>query len=103
MAKAIVLLVLLLAGCGGAEGWTKGGADAEAIARDLGDCQALTATASKTDTEIDEDIAASRGADLQRSDLLRQQNRQTRETTRDRAAAILAACMQAKGYRQNAK
>ena len=103
MAKAIVILVLLLVGCGATEGWTKGGADPETTARDLGDCQALTATATKTDADIDEDIAASRGADLQRSDLLRQQTRQTRETNGERAAAILAACMHAKGYRPNAK
>jgi BMFP domain-containing protein YqiC len=95
--------MLLLAGCGGGEGWTKPGADAAAATRELDDCREVTAMATKVDANIDQDISASRGVDLQRLDIVRRENRETRETTRDRAAAILAACMQAKGFRQNAK
>jgi hypothetical protein len=65
----------------------------------LQECQAVTATATKTDADIDQDIGASRGADYQRSDFVRTQSQQARDTTRDRAAAILAACMQAKGFK----
>jgi len=38
---AVLLLCLGLAACGGAGGWQKPGADAGALKRDLGDCQAL--------------------------------------------------------------
>lgn len=34
-------MLLGLAACGGAGGWHKPGSDAEAMKRDLGDCQAL--------------------------------------------------------------
>lgn len=104
MVRAFILMTMLfLAGCGGGDGWTRPGADAAAAGRELDDCRALTATATKTDADIDQDIAASRGADLQRLDIVRRENRQSREISGDRAAAILAACMQAKGFRQNAK
>ncbi|HYM71460.1 MAG TPA: hypothetical protein VET89_00655 [Stellaceae bacterium] len=99
LTAAAVAAMLLLAGCGGGEGWTRLGADAAAVSAALADCQAVTATATKTDIDIDQDIAATRGSDLQRSDLLRLQTRQTHDTNRDRAAAILAGCMQAKGFR----
>jgi len=93
------VLLLLLAGCGRAGDWTKPGADAAAISHEYEDCRAVTAMATKTDADIDQDITVSRGSDLQHSDFLRLQNDQTRKTTRDRAAAIFAACMQAKGFR----
>ena len=94
-----LLAVLALAGCGGAESWTKPGADTAATSREYQDCAAVTATATKTDADIDQDIAATRGSDLQRSEIVRLQGRQARDTTRDRAAAIFAACMQAKGFK----
>lgn len=38
---AVLLVILGLAACGGAVGWHKPGSDAEALKRDLGECQAL--------------------------------------------------------------
>jgi hypothetical protein len=102
MARAVWLLaVLLLAGCaGGAAGWTKSGADSAQTARDVEECRGLTNTVVHTDADIDQDIGATRGSDLQRSNLLRMQTQQTQDNNRDRADAILAACMQQKGYSQ---
>jgi hypothetical protein len=94
-----MLALTTLAGCGDSDNWTKPGADAAGAGQALQECQAVTATATKTDADIDQDIGASRGADYQRSDFVRTQKQQARDTTRDRAAAILAACMQAKGYK----
>ena len=94
-----MLALTTLAGCGGGESWTRPGADAAAAGQALQDCQAVTATATKTDADIDQDIGASRAADYQRSDFIRTQSQQARDTTRDRAASILAACMQAKGFK----
>jgi hypothetical protein len=91
--------LVLLAGCGGgAGGWTKPGADDAQTASAYQDCLGLTGTATRTDFDIDQDISASRASDLQRSSLLRGQTQQTHEDNRDRAAAILESCMQAKGF-----
>jgi hypothetical protein len=102
MARALWLLpALLLAGCAGAgAGWVKPGGDSGQTARDVEECRALTDTMVHTDADIDQDIGATRGNDLQRSNLLRMQTQQTHEHNRDRADAILAACMHKKGYSQ---
>jgi hypothetical protein len=99
----MVLAVLLLAGCAGsAGGWVKPGADQAQTARDYQECAALTATATHTDADIDQDIGASRASDLQHSSILREQAQSTRDDNRDRADAILTSCMQAKGFTKNA-
>jgi hypothetical protein len=92
--------VLLLAGCGGAAGggWTKPGADDAATASAYQDCRAVTDTATRTDTDIDQDIAASRASDLQHSSVVRQQSENVHGDNIDRADAILSSCMQAKGF-----
>lgn len=93
-------LALLLAGCTAAGGWAKPGADQAATASAYRDCRATATSAVKTDADIDEDILATRGADWQRSGIARIAPRTMREHTRDRAAAIVDACMQAKGFLQ---
>jgi len=95
-----VLAALLLAGCAGAAAgaWSKPGADATATADAYRDCAALAETATRTDAQVDQDIAASRAADLQRASIMRAQAQQTAETGRDRAAAIVGSCMEAKGF-----
>jgi hypothetical protein len=101
MVRAVWLLaVLLLAGCVTAAGWTKPGADSAQIARDVEECRTLTDTVVHTDADIDQDIGATRGSDLQRSNLLRMRTQRTQDNNRDRAATILAACMHQRGYSQ---
>jgi hypothetical protein len=95
---------LLLAACSAAGGgWTKPGADEAETAHAYQECAALTETATRTDANIDQDIAASRASDLQHSSILREQAQSTSEDNRTRADAILASCMQAKGFTGNAK
>jgi hypothetical protein len=91
--------LLLLAGCAApAENWAKPGADQAAIARDDQDCRAMAATAVHTDADIDQDILATRGNDWQRASVGHVETRTMQEHTRDRAAAIVDACMKAKGF-----
>jgi len=90
--------LLLLAGCATAGNWTRPGADEAATARDYRDCRDMAATAVKTDADIDQDILATRGNDWQRASITRVAPRTMREHTRDRAAAIVDACMRAKGF-----
>ena len=92
-------LVLLLAGCAAAGGWSKAGADAAAAAHEYEDCRAVAESAVKTDADIDQDILATRQSDRQRSAGVRVGTQMMEEHTRDRAAAIVASCMKAKGYR----
>lgn len=111
---AALLILLLVAACSSmsmpgwpkpapeaaasASAWTKPGADAAAVETAYGDCLAATDTATRTDFDIDQDIAASRSGDLQHSDFARTQMNQARDTSRDRAQAILSSCMEGKGF-----
>ena len=97
------LVILLLASCGGAGAWTKPGADDAETAQAYQDCQALTATATQTDAQIDQDISATRASDLQHASILREQAQQKTNDSRDRAVTILGSCMQAKGFIQSSK
>ena len=90
--------MLLLAACSGGADWIKPGADDTAAARDYEECHDLAASAVRTQADIDQDIAATRGDDRQRAGVVRLQTDTSREQTRDRAAAIVARCMAAKGF-----
>lgn len=116
MAKvpSIAALTLLLAGCSsismpgwpkpapetavGAGAWTKPGADAATIASAYGSCADIADSATDKDFAIDQDIAASRGSDLQRSDFAGTQQRDAQRTNRDRTQAILSSCMEKQGF-----
>ena len=89
---------LLLAGCAAAGGWAKPGADEAATARELGDCRAMAASAVKSDADIDQDILATRQDDWRRASRLRLRSETMYEHTGDRAAAIVTACMRARGF-----
>jgi hypothetical protein len=91
-------LALLLAGCAATGGWSKTGADSAASAAQYEDCRAAAATAVKPSADIDQDILATRGNDVQRAGGVRAEAQNMQEHTRDRAAAIVAACMKAKGF-----
>ena len=93
-----VALALMLAACGGgAGGWTKSGSD-DAARAEYEDCRSLAATVVRTDTDIDHDILATRGADAQRSGVVRAQTQVAQEHSRERAGAIIDKCMAAKGF-----
>jgi len=91
-------LALLLAGCAGAGGWSKTGADSAAATREYQDCRAMAETAVKTDADIDQDIRATRHSDWQRSAGVRAETQTMQEHTSSRATSIIAACMHAKGF-----
>lgn len=92
-------LALLLGGCAATTGnWSKPGFEPTATAREYEDCRATALTAVKPETGIDQDILATRHADLERSSIARIGAQNLREETRDREASIIASCMQAKGF-----
>jgi len=91
-------LTLLLAGCAAAGDWTKPGVDAAATAGEYRDCRDMAASAVKTDADIDQDILATRSSDSQRAGGVRVETQAMQDHTRDRASAIVASCMRAKGF-----
>ena len=91
-------VVLLLAGCSAAGGWSKPGADAATASREYEDCRAVAESAVKTDADIDQDILATRGGDRQRAAGVRAETQTMQEHTGGRATAITAGCMHAKGF-----
>jgi hypothetical protein len=94
------IILLLTAGCDAGGGdWAKAGADNTAAQAAYQDCRGLADTAVETDRAIDQDILASRQNDWQRASVVRTQTQIMHEQTSDRAGAIVASCMKAKGFR----
>lgn len=91
-------LALVLGACTATGNWTKPGIEASATAREYEDCRAIAETVVKPETGIDQDILATRHADIGRSSIARIGAQNMREETGERAAAIIAACMQGKGF-----
>ncbi len=108
---AALASVLLLAGCddfdigfgGGAAhsaagDWIKPGAQPGEAASAYSDCRSIARQATDKDADIDQDIAATRGADLQHSQIVQMRTSQERGTTTRSADSIVASCMQQKGF-----
>ncbi len=91
----------LLGGCGsGADEWTKPGADEAAVAQAYRSCRSLADERVGPEIGINQDILATRGADWQRAQIQTLQTRTMAESTRDRAEAIVASCMNTNGFRR---
>ena len=91
----------LLGGCAsGAAEWTKPGADEAAVAQTYRSCRQLAEARVGPEIGINQDILATRGTDWQRSQVGNLATRTMTEMTRDRAAAIVASCMNAYGFQR---
>ena len=91
-------LALALGACSSAGPWAKPGADAKATELAYRQCRALAATSADTDIAIDRDILATRGGDWQRAGVMRVETHEMSENARAHGAAVVAACMRAKGF-----
>ena len=81
-----------------ASAWTRPGADAATVDSAYDDCLNVANSATQKDFDIDQDIAASRGSDLQHSDFAGAPLRDAQQNNRDREQAILSSCMETKGF-----
>ena len=81
-----------------ASAWTKPGVDAATVEGTYRDCLEIANTATDKDFNIDQDITASRGSDLQHSAFAGVGQRETQQSNRDRAQTILSSCMNGKGF-----
>lgn len=78
--------------------WIKPGAQPGEAASAYSDCRSIAEQATHKDADIDQDIAATRGADLQRAQIVRMRTSQERGVTTRDADSIIASCMQQKGF-----
>jgi len=110
-AAGAILAAGILTGCltltGGGDDaprgeWAKAGADGARTARDLSACQADARRAGGSESRINQDIAATRGDDWQRSGSYAANVSQMNERGAVRERQYVAACMRAKGYAQPA-
>jgi uncharacterized protein YjbI with pentapeptide repeats len=81
-----------------ASAWTRPGADAATVESAYDDCLNVANSATQKDFDIDQDIAASRGSDLQHSEFAGASLRDAQQTSRDRDQAVLSSCMGTKGF-----
>jgi hypothetical protein len=98
MTRTTAVLLLLLAGCAGSGDWTKPGADGAEIAAALQQCRAAADQAVGPEEKIDEDIAATQGADWDRSQIGSLARAELGAETRGRADRIVASCMRTNGF-----
>ena len=94
---ALASCVLALAACAGPR-WQKPGADANQVSADFSDCNSMAQEAVSRDSNIDNDILASRGRDWQDQGTLGQHRAIIDSETGARSDAVLNACMAQKGY-----
>ena len=85
-------------GAATASAWTRPGADAATVESAYDECLSAADSASRADFDIDQDISASRGSDIQHSDFAGAQLREAQQTDRDRSQTILSSCMERKGF-----
>jgi len=81
-----------------ASSWTRPGDDAATVGNAYDDCLNVANSATQKDFDIDQDIAAARGGDLQQSEFAGASIRDARQSTRDREQTILSSCMETKGF-----
>ena len=93
-----LLPVLVLGACHAAGDWSKPSTEASATAREYEDCRGIAETAVKPETGIDQDILATRQAEIGRTSIARVGAKNLRDETRDREDAIIASCMKSKGF-----
>lgn len=98
MKLVAAILPLALAACANASRWEKDGVPPELASRDYTQCRAEASRAVQRDQNIDQDILASRGQDLQRDGLLTLRRDTMRNSNLGRYDEILDRCMSARGY-----
>ena len=100
MLRALCLIALFTVNACGAV--TNGGKPGAISASDPAyrECREFAGETVETQANIDQDIAATRQSDVQRSSVVRSDTQLMRDRTRDRQAAIIDACLRAKGTQQ---
>jgi len=93
---------LALGACFQATGgeWFKQGVDSGVTTRELAQCQRDARLVGNEEAKIDQDIAASRGTDWQRTGSYNANTQQMAQSAAKRQAEMVGRCMRNKGYSQ---
>lgn len=91
-------LALFLCGCAGSGGWTRPGVSSQQTAQELADCQSQARDATQRDTNIMNDILATRGNDWNNSGVLSTQMSEFSAENHNRTSDIVNRCMISKGF-----
>lgn len=103
--KYLVLPVLFaLSACFQGTGgeWFKPGVESGATARELSACQSGARMVGAEEAKIDQDIAASRGSDWQKTGSYASNTQQMAQSAAQRQAEMTGRCMRNKGFTQPA-
>ncbi len=96
--RPYLAVLLALAACSSADGWSKPGVPPDTVAVDLAECRHTAQLALSRESNIDADILASRGADWSRTGALESERYSDVRSTASRSSAIVESCMMEKGY-----
>ncbi len=98
--KRIISLALTLAllGCADNPSWSRPGVTSQQTAVELSDCQSQARDATQRDTNIVNDILATRGNDWNNSGVLSTQMSEFSAENHNRTSDIVNRCMVGKGF-----
>jgi hypothetical protein len=94
----LVALAVVVTGCAGGGDWIRSGTSQQQTAAELSDCQSQARAATQRDTNIMNDIMATRGNDWRRSDVMSTQTSLFAAENHDRTSDIIQRCMISKGF-----
>lgn len=98
--KRIISLTLavLLLGCADNPGWSRQGSTSQQTAEELADCQTQAREATTRDTDIMDDIMATRGNDWRQTGVMSTHVSEFAAENHDRTSDIVNRCMIGKGF-----
>jgi hypothetical protein len=94
----IVALAVVLTGCAGGGDWSRSGTSPQQTATEFSDCQSQARVATQRDTNIMNDIMATRGNDWRQTQVMSTQTSVFAAENHDRTSDIINRCMIGKGF-----
>ena len=91
-------LFLALLGCAQEPEWSKPGVSSQLVAAELADCRSQARVATQRDTNIMNDIMATRGNDWRQTGVLGMQKSVFSAEDYNRTSSLIDRCMIDKGY-----
>jgi len=90
--------VLALLGCARQAEWSKPGVSSQLVAAELADCRSQARAATQRDTNIMNDIVATRGNDWRQTGVMSMQMSEFAAEDHNRTSSLVDRCMIDKGY-----
>lgn len=94
----ILALALIVTGCANDGDWARSGTTSQQTAAELSECQSEARVATQRDTNIMNDIMATRGNDWRNTNVMSTQTSLFAAENHDRTSDIIHRCMIGKGF-----